>query len=421
MLRLVFCSLTISLIAVAVAACGDDGASGPPDAASTDPDGGAPRPGDGLAVVNSDYVSTSISLLDGRTGQVGKGNCLDSGTRTPNNTLALSGDVVLPSQPQAGNPLVTIDRSNGALTWIDPGTCLPLRQLDVSTDFFANPHDLVSVSPTKAYVTRYERNRTPTADPADRDEGDDVLIIDPSVPVITGRIAMASYAVAVPNATIQARPDRARLIGGTLFVALSSMNANFGIAGHGRLVMIDTATDQVTGTVDLPTLQNCSGLSYVAATQTLVVACAGSFRDPDQAAGSGLAYIDVAVTPPTLRRTEPATPFGGRALAGYAGTANDGSLGFGVSYGEFEGRPKDELWAYDVTARTATKLLDARDSFTFGTVLADPDRDRVYLTDANAAQPRIHRYRYDADGPVLEGSVDANPGVGLPPREIARY
>jgi hypothetical protein len=147
---------------------------------------------------------------------------------------------------------VTIDRTNGALTWIDARTCTPPRQLDVSTGFFANPHDVLGVSPTKAYVTRYERNPTPTPDPGDRDEGDDVLIINPSTPAITGRIDLSSYAVAVSGATIQARPDRGLVVGNRLIIALSNLSNDFKAAGHGRLVLIDTTTDRVTGTVDLP-------------------------------------------------------------------------------------------------------------------------------------------------------------------------
>jgi hypothetical protein len=227
--------------------------------------------------------------------------------------------------------------------------------------------------------------------------------------------------VAVPNATIQARPDRAKLVDGKLFVVLSNLNGDFSAAGHGRLVVIDPATDAVTGTVDIPALKNCSGLSYVEATKTLVVACAGAFSDPDQAAGSGIAYIDVDASPPVLIRSEPATPFGGRALAGYSGIGRDGALGYGVTYGVFGGAPTDQLWSYDVSAQTATKLLDASDSFTLGTVLADPSRDRVYVSDANAAQPRVYVYRHDEGAPALETSVEVNPGVGLPPREIAWY
>src|SRR5690606_16767868 len=170
------------------------------------------------------------------------------------------------------------------LTWIDPTTCKPLRQLDVSTGFYSNPYDVIAVSPTKAYVTRYERNAAPTPDPADHDEGDDLLIIDPSVPAITGRIALSSYAVTVPNATILARPAGALLIEDKLYVMLASLSSDFLAAGHGRLAVVDTATDQVTDTIDIPDFKNCGSMSYVESTKTLVVGCGGSFADPDQAA-----------------------------------------------------------------------------------------------------------------------------------------
>lgn len=418
---LLICSL------VCASACGDNArvASGP-DAGSglPQPDGGAGSPGTpiGLAVINSDFVSTSISLLDRMTGQVTNGNCINSGTRPPENTLALSGDVALPSQPQPGNFLLAIDHTNSALTWIDPSTCKPLRQLDVSTGFFSNPHDVIGISPTKAYVARYERNAAPTPDPADHDEGDDLLIIDPSVPAITGRIDLASYAVAVTGTPIQARADRALLIDGKLFVALSNLSADFQVAGHGRLLVIDPATDQVTGMVDIPGLKNCGGLSYVAATRTLVVACGGSFSDADQAAGSGIVYVDVGASPPVETHRQPATPFGGRAIAGFSGIAHRGALGFGVTFGESGGQPSDQFWILDVASGHASKLADASDAFTLGTVLVDPVRERAYLTDANATTPRIQIYEYaNPAAPTREASINANPSLGLPPREIEWY
>jgi len=414
MSRLNFCSLCL---VVGLVGCGDNFKKGdlPPDAAP-ETDGGVTSPFAGLAVVNSDYVSTSVSLLDRSTGQVAKGDCINSGTQTPGNTLALSGDVGLPSQPQPMNLLVTIDRANSALTWIDPKTCTPLRQLDVSTKFYANPHDVIAVSPTKAYVTRYEKNTTPTADTTDRDEGDDLLIIDPSVPSITGRIGLSSYA----GTGVQARPDRARLIDGKLFVLLSNLSGDFSTAAEGRLVIVDTATDQVSGTVDLPGLKNCGGLSYVESTKTLLVACGGSFADADQAASSGVAYVATGASPPAMMRKQDVAPFDGRALAGFSGIARDGAVGFGVTFGNFGGNPTDQFWALNAQAGTATKLSDAADSFTYGTVLVDPSHERVYLTDANAVTPRVHLYRY-VGGVALEASVNANPAIGLPPRELAWY
>jgi hypothetical protein len=411
---LLICSLACA------SACGDGARGAPspdagstspqPDAGSTSPppDGGAGSPGIGLAVVNSDYASTSISLLDRATGQVRNGDCISSGSRPPRNTLPLSGDVVLPSQPQPGGLLLTIDRTNSALTWIDPSTCTPLRQLDVSTGFYSNPHDVIGISPTKAYVARYERNAAPTPDPSDNDEGDDLLIIDPSVPAITGRIDLASYAVAVAGTTIQSRADRALLIEGKLYVALSNLSGDFQVAGHGRLLVIDPATDQVTG-------------MYAAASRTLVVACGGAFSDADQAAGSGVVYIDLGASPPVETHRHAATRFGGRAIAGYSGIANHGALGFGVTFGELGGI-KDQFWVLDAASGRTTKLADASDAFTLGTVLIDPARERVYLTDANAATPRVHIYEYsNPAAPAREASINPDPSLGLPPREIEWY
>jgi hypothetical protein len=425
MIRLASRLLCLTGSLVGSSACHSDAKLTPsPDAGldSPPPDGGAESPELGLAVVNSDYVSTSISLLDRMTGQVKNGDCINSGTRPPGSTLALSGDVVLPSQPQPGGLLLAIDRTNSALTWIDPSTCTPLRQLDVSTGFYSNPHDVIGISPTKAYVARYERKEAPTSDPADYDEGDDLLIIDPSVPAITGRIDLASYAVAVTGTTTQARADRALLIDGKLYVALSNLSADFQTAGHGRLLVIDPATDQVTGMIEIQGLKNCSGLSYAATTKTLVVACGGAFGDADQAAGSGIAYIDVGASPPVEAHRQAATAFGGRALAGFSGIASRGALGFGVTFGELGGPTTDQFWVLDVASGNASKIADASDAFTLGTVLVDPARERVYLTDADAATPRVHVYEYtNAAAPVREASINANPPIGLPPREIEWY
>jgi hypothetical protein len=298
--------------------------------------------------------------------------------------------------------------------------CAPLRQLDVSTGFYANPHDAIGVSSTKAYVTRYERNAVPTANPADFDEGDDVLIIDPSVPAITGRIDLSSYAIAVAGATMQARPDRALLVGTTLYVALGELSDDFMTAATGRLVAIDTTTDRVTATIDLAGVTSCTGLSYVAASQVLVVACAGTFSDADQAATSAIISLDLTASPPVERHRQTVAAFGGSAIAGYSGAASAGALGFGVTYGVLGGAP-DSFWVLDAAAGTATKLADASDSFVFGSVLVDAERSIVYLTDADPAAPRVQIYSYATTPPSHEAAIEADPALGLPPREIERY
>ncbi|MBC7978366.1 MAG: hypothetical protein H7138_25555, partial [Myxococcales bacterium] len=107
---------------------------------------------------------------------------------------------------------------------------------------------------------------------------------------------------------------------------------------------------------------------------------------------------------------------------GFSASASRGALGFGVTFGEpLDGTPKDQLWVLDVAAGTAAKLADASDSFTFGTVLIDPVRQRAFLTDANAAMPRIQVYEYaNPAAPTRETSINASPS-GLPTREISWF
>src|SRR5215831_4927037 len=155
-----------------------------------------PAPTTGLAVLNSDYSTTSLSLVDPTTHAVVHDACVDSNTVPPTLSLALSGDVALPSHPQAGGDVLLIDDGNNALTWVDPQTCKIRHQISIA-DFRAFAHDVISVSATKAYVTRFGTNPAPTADPMSL--GDDVLIINPSSspqPTIVGRIDMAPYVAA---------------------------------------------------------------------------------------------------------------------------------------------------------------------------------------------------------------------------------
>ena len=403
MLRLVLLSISFSAL-IGAAACGDDGNNG-----------GGPGPLTGFAVVSSDFTSSSVSLLD-TDGKVVKGDCFTSGTKAPGVTLALSGDVVLPSWTQSDNEVVTIDRTNSVLTWLDPTTCAPLRQLDVSTGFPANPHDVVSVSATKAYVLRYELNKTPGK--KQFDAGDDLLIIDPSTPAITGRIDLSSYAVQVTGTTIQARADRARLIDGKLYVALSNLSGDFMTAGHGRILVIDVQTDKVTDMIEIPDLDNCSNLSYLDDKHTLIVACNGVFTAADQAAVSGIVSIDISASPPAITHTQPAVPFANHPVFTYSGIARDGALGFTVTSGDGV-TFSDQLWTLDTAAGTVSPLTTTTDSFVYGTVLVDPDHEHVFLTDATATTPRLLVFTYaNGAAPSLMTSVNVSPTAGLPPREL---
>src|SRR6185295_10161917 len=86
------------------------------------------------------------------------------------------------------------------------------------------------------------------------------------------------------------------------------------VAAEGRIVVIDPLTDQVEGRIDLGGLKGCSALYHLASSNTLFVACGGSFADADQAAGSGIAEIDLGASPPAVMRTTMAAKLDGQPL-----------------------------------------------------------------------------------------------------------
>jgi hypothetical protein len=378
----------------------------------------------GLAVLSSDFnMSTTISLIDPETRALVRDDCLSSGSVTPTLSLALTGDVTLPTRPQPRNELAVIDRGNAAIIWLDPVTCAVKRQLSVSTGFKSNPHDLVAVNAEKAYVTRYATNPAPGA--SANDAGDDLLIIDPSGAKIVGRIDLGPYAAPVEGKEILAQPDRAILAEGKLYVSLASQDPGFSAAGEGRLAVIDVATDQVTGTVSLPGMKGCSAMDYLASAKTLVVACGGSFSDADQTAASGIVLVDLAASPAAVKTTLRAADLGGQPVnfsfvvapsqgviwAGMLGQA-DFTTGMTIV--------RDALVQVDPSTGAVTKLFES-DAFQLGRVAGSSNL--LLVPEGSSTAPRVHAFGAGAAAanPTKLHDFDANPAGGLPPREIAWY
>ena len=65
-----------------------------------------------------------------RRGALARADCVHTMT-TGTGSKTISGDVVLPSQPQRGGQVVLIDRGNTALTFVNPATCAVDRQHSV--------------------------------------------------------------------------------------------------------------------------------------------------------------------------------------------------------------------------------------------------------------------------------------------------
>lgn len=377
----------------------------------------APRPGGpaaGLAVVNSDFSTTSLSLLD-MTGALVRADCVDSATGASGGaTKTISGDVVLPSQPPVGAGVVLIDRGNGALTFVDPTTCTIVRQVPVP-GVKTNPHDLVMLSADKAYVTRYDLNLAAT----DPDlAGNDIAVLDPATGALAARISLDAYASPAGNTTPLARPDRALVAGGQVIVSLNEIDQRFANYGEGKLVVVDPTTDTVTAAVALSGLVNCEGMTYLAAQKLVLVACGGAYAG--STAQSGVAVVDVGVSPPVLARVIPSASFDGRPLdMGWvleAPPAAGGTRAFAVTSDPNDVAP-DALFAFDYVAGT-TQLVATSGPYTFGTAAGLPGL--LLVPNSTRSAPRIDRFDVSA-APAPDGSFTADPITNLPPQQIAPY
>lgn len=393
------CACLLLGVLAAASACDDGG---------TTPAGGTHA---GLALLSSNYTLSSVSLYDPKTGVV-VDNCVPQ--------AELSKDVTLPSGTQNGE-LVIVDRDRSMIKFVNPSTCVERTKLSVSTGGFkGNPHDIVYISPTKSYVTRYETNAAATADPADFDEGDDLLVIDPSMPKVVGRIALASQASSV---TLQARPDRAILAGGKVYVTLNNLAGDFSAAGPGRVAVVDPTTDTVTGVIDLPDQTGCSGIDYDAASKHLYVTCGGEFSDTDQTAKSAFVEIDVSTATPAVARTILAKDLGTRPMSYHAAPVVGAQVFVGTTGAlDLMGAmiAADALVTVTLGETTGTKIIDGG-AYNLGRAAADATAKLLFLPDGDATTPRVRIFDLSAATPVAGTPFEPNPAGHLPPREAAWY
>jgi hypothetical protein len=416
-------TLGIGLLAAAAAVgCGNTPAPAPADGGGWGLDGGAadgapatsPPPVAGLAVLNSDFSTTSLSILD-ETGALVRADCVDSATGANGGaTSTISGDAVLPSQPQLGGQVLIIDRGNVALTFVDPNRCAIVHQILVP-GVRTNPHDVVILSAHKAYVTRYDLNLAAT----DPDlAGNDIAVVDPTTGALTGRIDLDAYASPVAGANVLARPDRALLVDGQVIVSLDEIDHSFTTYGEGKVVVLDPTTDTVTAAVALTGLANCEGMTYVEAQRALLVACGGPYAGP--ASASGIAVVDLGASPPVLTRVVPAAAFDGRPLdMGWVlalPPTGGGTRAFAVTSDPNDVGP-DALFAFDYVGGTASQVATSG-PYTLGMAAALPGV--LLVPNSTRTMPQIDLY--DVSGPpTATTAFVSDPVTGLPPQQIAPY
>jgi hypothetical protein len=298
----------------------------------------------------------------------------------------------------------------------------------VSTGGFkSNPHDVISVSADKLYVTRYEKNIAPTAADDDFDDGDDIVVVDAKTGVISKSIPLSGQLGSGVDSSVQARPDRGVLADGKVYVVLGSISGDFAATGPGRVVIIDPATDQVTGAIDLPEQKGCSAIDYHQAAKKLYVACGGAFSDgAAQAQKSALVEIDLADATPVVARTVKAVDLEGGQALNFSGAAVLGDLAFVATLGAFpdaaSGSPgtSDAFFAASFAGGAPVKLKDGG-AYNLGRAAVDATGKRVFLPDGDFTMPRVHVFDASASPATLSTSFEANPSGHLPPREVAWY
>jgi len=379
--------------------------------------------GRGLVVVESDYQSSNVSLVD-FAGNVLAPSIASSSAENAGFGVALSGDVVVPGSAVAGAELVLLDRyPAGVLRFVDVASGKVTSELSVATGFRANPHDYLLIGPKKAYVTRYESNPNAGAQPWDG--GGDVLIVDPSVPSITGRIELSS-ALAGENASFTPHPGRLLSVGKRVFAVLSAYDRTYMNSAVSRLVEVDAETDTLLSSLPLADLHGCDGLALSPDSRELAISCTGAdlLDAPPSITSSGLALVDITGTP-QITKTFAAATFGNNAI----GFALDyslptrlvfGTLGYVTDAGS---RSLDAILALDTGSGAFTEVVrSASQPFTLGDVRCAPSCGACFVADAERDGGSVLRFPLDAQGELGSfTAVRAETRVGLPPRYLGAF
>ncbi|MDB4982942.1 MAG: hypothetical protein JWM82_3694, partial [Myxococcales bacterium] len=191
---------------------------------------------------------------------------------------------------------------------------------------------------------------------------------------------------------------------------------------------IDPVMDAVVAKVALPGLKGCEAITALENDKEVLVACGGSFADADQAAGSGVAAIDIGVSPPAVTAIVKGPALDGHAVNfSWVGALSPTRV-LAATFGTFADAKtntpgtKDAVFSIDLVTGTGTSLGLEGEAFDFGraavsaTTLLVPDASSVANT------PRVHVYTVPATGDATQTAVlDADPAKKLPPREIAWY
>jgi flagellar hook capping protein FlgD len=331
-------------------------------------------------VLTTDFSTGSLSAvdLDSRavTLDVGQDICSDAALRWQDGLLYVINrfgcDNVLVLNPAANYSVV--------------------RQF--STGNGTNPHDIAFLSPTRAYVTRYDAAS--------------LLIVNPSNGATLGQISLAPLADAdgIPEM------DRMVRIGNRVFVSVQRLDRNNNFVPTDRsvvavidasadtLVDVDPATPGVQG-ITLVNKNPVTPFAFDRQSGRLLIGCAGRFLQND----GGVEWIDPD----------------GLASAGVA--VSEDALGGDLTDFAWDGPERSYAIVNDASFNTSLVSFDATTGKKLGTLfspggfsLADcevNDRGELYVCDNDFLSPGVFVYS-TATGLRIAGPL----GTGLPPFQI---
>lgn len=380
--------------------------------------------GRGVVVVQSDYQSTNVSLID-NDGAVLSSSFVSSASAQVGLSAALSGDVAPPTSIMSGAELALIDRYPASVvTFVDLATAQVRGQLDVSTGFASNPQDFIVVGQGRGYVSRYEGNTQPGNEPFD--DGNDQLLVDTSAIQITGRIDMMG---AVADGDYLPRSGRMERIGDLVFALLGAYSADFSDSAPSRLVAIDVSDNSIRAVSVLAGLHGCGAMAAWgdAATPdgTLAVACSGKFGGgaTPSTGEAGVVVLDTLPDGTTLERARwTAADLPGRPPGFSVTFAGRDRLLLTLLGSEGDATP-DALIEIDVASDTVTTVLESESPFQLGDVrcIAGVGCDSTTCYLAHAEQGVVHRLDASAVPATIAASLVVDTSIGLPPRMLGRY
>jgi hypothetical protein len=371
--------------------------------------------------VNSDYSSTSVSLLDGE-GRLCAARVLSSGSAPPGIVSALSGDVVPASTRHPDSWIALVDRyPNSVLTFVHPDERHVISQLSVGTGFAANPQDVAFLSRTKAYVSRAETNKAPGRELFD--EGGDVLVIDPAAPRIESRISLLGFTDAGPGGEpLDPRPGGFALAGGLVWVHLHHLSRDLSAAGPGLVLGLDPSTDEVREEIRLDAFRNCSAIDAPPGGEGFWLACSGRFGDrEEQINRSGLAWVDLSSGEAKVAWSASAEDMSAQPLSFYL-AAEDEHVAYAVVFGDLEeGRP-DVLLRVDRRADPPAREVANAPAYGRGQPLFSEELSVLMVPRGDPESPSVMRFERGPDGTLTPLTpTDPDPAVGLPPRHLGWF